>query len=145
MGRFVVEKVIVPALEALRDPKEQVYLGLTLATVLVLLFGPGGVTTGSQATNAPGNYTGTSSNGVFAQAKPNTPVVQPGPISIDPVDKRPINLLPVEPEAPKLDEGDHAKAKPTTPVVEPGPKQPKPVGPLSEFKLQEEPKPAMSR
>ena len=51
MGRFFVEKVIVPALQALREPKEQVYLGLTLATVLVLLFGPGGVTTGSQATN----------------------------------------------------------------------------------------------
>lgn len=142
MGRFFVEKMVVPALQALREPKEQIYLGLTLATVLVLLFGPGGVTTRSQATNSPGYYT---PKGVFAQAKPNTPVVQPGPISIDPVDKRPINLLPVEPEAPKLDEGDHAKAKPTTPVVEPGPKQPKPVGPLSEFKLQEEPKPAMPR
>ncbi len=142
MGRSLVEKVIVPALEALRDPKEQVYLGLTLATLLVLLFGPGGVTTGSQA-NQPGIYTGTSSNGVFAQAKPNTSVVQPGPISLNPVDKRPINLPQVEPEAPMP--YDPAKAKPTTPVIEPGPKQPKPVGPLSEFKLQEEPKPAMPR
>lgn len=137
MGRFVVEKVIVPALEALRDPKEQVYLGLTLATVLVLLFGPGGVTTGSQANNTPGSY---KPNGVFAKANPNTSVIQPGPKSLDPIDKRPINVLPVEPEAPKP--GDWAKAKEKTTVVEPGKKHPKPVEPLSEFKLQEEPKPA---
>ncbi len=142
MGRSLVEKVIVPALEALKDKNEQMWLGVTVATLLVLLFGPGGVTTGSQATNTSGHYMPT---GVFAKANSNTSVVQPGPKSLDPVDKRPINLPQVEPEAPMLDEGDPAKAKPTTPVVEPGPKQPKPVGPLSEFKLQEEPKPAMPR
>lgn len=141
MGRFVVEKVIVPALEALRDPKEQIWLGLTVATVLVLLFGPGGVTRGSQATNTSGHYK--TSDDVFAKDKGTTPVVPPGPKPLKPVEPRPINLPQVEPEAPKP--GDWAKAKPTTPIIEPGPKLPKPFQPSPEFKLQEEPKPAMSR
>lgn len=139
MGRFFVEKMVVPALQALREPKEQVYLGLTLATVLVLLFGPGGVTTRSQA-NTPGSYTKSSS--VFATANQNTSVVQPGK-SLNPVSPLTDQWPQVEPEAPKPN--DFARAKPTTPVIEPGPKHLQPFQPSPEFKLQEEPKPAMSR
>lgn len=139
MGRFFVEKMVVPALQALREPKEQIYLGLTLATVLVLLFGPGGVTTRSQA-NRPGSYTGTSSTDVFAKAKPTTQVVQPDPKPHKPDIPLPDSLPTVEPEPPKLD--NFAKAKPTTTVVEPEPKPHEAVVPLSDLQLLEEHTPA---
>lgn len=141
MGRFFVEKMVVPALQALREPKEQVYLGLTLATVLVLLFGPGGVTTRSQATNTSGHYN--TPKDVFAKDKGTTPVVPPGPKHLDPVYPLSDQWPRVEPEA--LKPNDFARAKPTTPVIEPGPKHLQPFQPSPEFKLQEEPKPAMSR
>jgi len=42
MRRPLVEHVLVRALRALQQPHEQIRLGVLLATVLVIVFGPGG-------------------------------------------------------------------------------------------------------
>jgi hypothetical protein len=107
MGRSLVEKVIVPALEALKDKNEQMWLGVTVATLLVLLFGPGGVTTGSQANNAAGHYTGgpsnppTSSNNPHAVARGQKTVVQSSNEPISPSRTLPNQPPPVKEPAKK--------------------------------------------
>ena len=143
MGRFLVEKVIVPALEALRDPKRANLAWVDASHRAGVAVWPRrgdhrepGDTTHQVTTRNP-------SNGVFAKANPNTPVVQPGPKPLNPVDHGQSTCRKLNQK--RQSKTNFAKAKPTTPVVEPGPKHPKPVQPLSEFKLQEEPKPAKSR
>ena len=42
MRRLVVERVLIPALRVLQQPHEQMWLGITMATLLVIVFGPGG-------------------------------------------------------------------------------------------------------
>ncbi len=119
MGRFVVEKVIVPALEALRDPKEQVYLGLTLATVLVLLFGPGGVTTGSQATNSPGSYYRGGSKSPLPSL--NTPSGGTSDQTQNPVKKIDPNQLPAQKKNNQQDEVPVSHGEQTVSAHQPQP------------------------
>lgn len=85
MRRPLVEHVLVPALRALQQPREQLWLGITLATVLVILFGPGG--NSSVPMNAPGSYHSAANAPPFATTQAPVKKAEPHPAS------RPLNTV----------------------------------------------------
>lgn len=90
MRRLVVERVLIPALRVLQQPHEQMWLGITLATLLVIVFGPGG--NSSVPMNAPGSYHSAANAPPFATTQATVKKAEPHPAS------RPLNTarLPEE-------------------------------------------------
>lgn len=90
MRRPLVEHVLVPALRALQQPHEQIWLGVLLATVLVIVFGSGG--NSSVPMNAPGSHPSAANAPPFATTRATVKKTEPHPAS------RPLNTarLPEE-------------------------------------------------
>jgi hypothetical protein len=105
MGRrWVVERVIVPAWRALQQPREQLWLGIALATLLAVVFGPTGCNptghsnpTAGGAT-APGSYQRPQPPFAMMGGTPQKPQVHPPSRSLDQ------GQLPDEPPPVEKDE-----------------------------------------
>lgn len=99
--QVVVEKVIIPILRALKDPREQIWFGIALATLLAAIFASSGggmsapTTASAKAQVASAQATSphqTPHSGPFALFKPGPPKLIPGSRPLD------SGTLPKEPE-----------------------------------------------
>lgn len=79
MRRIVVERVILPMLRALHQPLEQLWVGITLVTLFVMLFvhNRSGTNTGNSSVNTQGNYRSPSNLSQVATIHPTSPSTQP--------------------------------------------------------------------
>ena len=148
MSAQVARQWVYDALRALQTPREQFWLGAGLATLLVVLFGPGGPTShttspgqGSYQKGGPVNVP--QATGPHAGYNGNSPPVKSLNKPFAPAEPMDMNRLPEKPPPPpKEDPASFPSNSPSTPVATIMDTMPlKPAEPMDMNSLPEKPSP----
>lgn len=123
MSAPVARKLVYDALMALQNPREQMWLGVGLATLLVVLFGPGGPTSqitspGQGSYQKGGSVNVPQATGHHAVYNGNSPPVTSPNKPVAPVEPLDKSRMPEKPATPPKEEwASFPSNSPSTPVA----------------------------